>query len=169
MSVHILKYGQSRCDLRGPPRAWPEEDTWISADDTKHLAEVDCWHCICIHLGKPIPTPPASPEHDKVAASNDLPQKLCEFVLEFLPEEHNIVLATRHHHGAECYDEDDALLCGCRDGELYRASQNVVDLAAAFIGVDAKAYNKEKDATLKYIRELNALSDWAKVEGRSML
>lgn len=177
MNVHILKNGWSRCGGKltpaGPPYkgnhpVLPDGDRWVSFDDKDLITHATCWRCICVHLGKPIPTPPPSPEHDKVAASNDLPQKLCEFVLEFLADK-NLVLAERHRHTRGCWDEHDELACGCRDGELYTTGKNVVDLAAAFIGVDAKKYSLEKDAMLKHIRGLNALEHWAKTEGRVML
>jgi hypothetical protein len=132
---------------------------------------VDCWRCICVHLGKPIPEQPKSPEHDKVKESGDLPQRLCEFVLEFLAEK-RIQLAETHEHQDDCYTgegRDRFKVCDRHTNELLRSRRNVVDLAAEFAGIDSKAYSAEKDAALKYVRDLYALEHWATTEGRAML
>lgn len=170
MSTHILKEGQALCGIKGPPAAWPKDDTWVSFDDPRHLDEVDCWRCVCLHVGKPIPDEPKSPEHDKVKASNDLPQTLCEFVKEFLAEK-DLILAKYHRHSQMCRDDASGgdLVCDTDEDDLLPAHQDIVALAAEFIGVDKKAYDAEKDAALKFIRELHALQEWAKTEGHGML
>lgn len=33
MTIHILKYGESYCDMPAPPSSWPPEDLWVSFED----------------------------------------------------------------------------------------------------------------------------------------
>lgn len=178
MSVHITKEERTLCGLQTPSGVnWP----YIRFNDLMNLDTVDCWRCICIHLGKPIPTEPPMPEHDKVTASHDLPQKLCEFIKEFLYEK-GISLAQIHHHSDACRPNQTVpglsrrqqlpragLSCGWQDGEMYPHRGNLVALAAEFIGVDKKKYDAEKDAALKCLQTMNDLQDWAKTEGHMML
>lgn len=167
-TIHILKEGLTLCGFNPLQTAFLGK---LVPFYDKEIAKATCWRCICIAVGREGPKEPATPEHDKLHASNGLPQKLCEFVLEFLPQA-GIQTATMHHHtDAACRDEDAELTCGAREGELFPTVGNsrIVALAAEFIGVDQKAFDKEKDDLLKYVREMNALEEWAKTEGRKML
>lgn len=191
--IHILNYNEAMTLCRKgpghynephrvqvPPYHWNKGDICValealeglknidSVDQTKRLKDVDCPSCILHFLGKKVPPYPPTPEHDKVTASNDLPQKLCEFVKEFLPE-HGITLGEHHHHNEFCEDEEGDRVCGLREGALLLSNKDVVSLAAEFIGVDRKAYDKEKDAALAYAREMNALHEWARTEGRRLI
>lgn len=173
MTIHILKEGWSLCrrcpDIReSNSRSWVGDDRWVFANDEKNLNKVDCPSCILTFLDRKVPDAPKTPEHDKVTASNDLPQKLCEFVKEFLPE-HGITLGERHHHNEFCEDEEGDQVCGLREGALLPCNKDIVSFAAEFIGVDRKKYDKEKDAALAHIREIHALHDWSLTEGRRLI
>lgn len=175
MTIHLLKEGRAVCGA-GAPTQWPQDDHWVSFNDPRHFNEVDCWRCICTQVGRAIPTEPKSPMHDLVKASNDLPQQLCEFVLEFL-QERGIHLSTMHKHDpVECFEYDGETYktpqCSMQEGSLWPANlgdSGVAALAAEFIGVDKKAYDAEKDALLAYIREMHTLEQWAQTEGRMLL
>lgn len=134
--------------------------------------EVNCWRCICVYTGKEMTfSMPDSPQHDLVRESHDLPQKLCEFVEEFLRPK-GIFLAEEHQHSKFCHDDDDPKairLCQMRQRELIPAQVSVVKLAAEFIGLDVPAYDREKDEALTYQRKLNELVDWAATEGKALM
>lgn len=172
--VHVLKEGLTLCGL-DPQFKWPDDHRWVAFDD-RYLYDADCWICVCRRLGKEIPVEPPCPEHEKVDKSGNLPQKLCEFVHEFLAHRGYSLAVTHQHDDEQCYVFDGTRYrtpqCGMREGSLWHAGlgeAGLAKLAAAFIDVDADAYHREKDALLAYVRACNDLRDWVKEFGKANL
>lgn len=148
MKVHLRNDTKTYCNIVLPvfaPGAEGEDWRYSFAAD-----EVNCWRCICVYTGKEMTfSVPDAPQHALVRASHNLPQKLCEFVLEFCPAQ-----------GVKLVD--------CSDGGILTENE-VTTLAAQFVDIDILAYDAEKEAALAFQRKLNELQDWAKTEGKALM
>lgn len=119
-------------------------------------ADVTCWRCACLVLGRPVPTEPPVPEHDRLKAvkheGRDQTQLIGEF-LDWLGSEEagNIVLAVEVMDGL-------APRCGRKE-----------ELIANFFGINENALEAEKRALLDYQRALNKATEWFEKEGRLFL
>lgn len=118
-------------------------------------ADVTCWRCVHLLMGRPLPAEPKTPEHEKLKAAKfegrDATQLIGEFLNEFLPGE-----------GVRLAKYND------REGELYEVG-NKRELIAKFFGINENALESEKMALLEYQRAMNKAVDWAEKEGRPFL
>ena len=148
MKVHLRNDTKTYCNIVLPvfaPGAEGEDWRYSFAAD-----EVTCWRCICVYTGKEMTfSVPDAPQHALVRASHNLPQKLCEFVLEFCSE-----------RGVKLVDDRNG-------GRLTDTAVTI--LAAEFVGVNVSAYDREEVAALAFQRKLNELQDWAKTEGKALM
>lgn len=117
-----------------------------------------CWVCISLACGRPIPSMPETPEHERLKQAkktDDATQLIGEF-LDWLKSEKGYLLCRYPQR-----DHDDDCLVPVREP--------VTRLLAEFFGVDENALESEKQALLKHMREVNAAVSWAKGEGRQLL
>jgi hypothetical protein len=120
---------------------------------TNDKARVDCWHCVLLLCSRPVPAEPDVPEHkklEKAKKTDDATQIVGEFI-DWLREEKGVVFAK------------------WGDSELYAERVPVQRMLGEFFGISESALESEKQALLKYQRELNKAIDWANKEGRGYL
>jgi hypothetical protein len=111
-----------------------------------------CWRCAHLVLGRPLPTEPPCPEHDRLKVAKTEVRDATQLVGEFLEwltdsDEAGYVIADRRG--------DELVPCGVRNTELI----------ANFFGINENALESEKMALLEYQRALNAATEWAEKEG----
>ncbi len=120
-----------------------------------HKAEVTCWKCVHLLMGRPIPAEPTLNEHNKLKAAKsegrDATQLIGEFI-GWLSEEKGLSIAESDKHG-----------------ELYHWRGRRETLIAEFFGINQNALEAEKEALIEYQRALNRAVDWAEKEGRPYL
>lgn len=93
------------------------------------------------------------PEHDKLSAIKDFSQKIGEF-LEWLKYEKRLTLCRVHEeHDSSCYNEEDDLDCGLREGDYFPVYVRDTDLLAEFFDIDQNRLENEKRAMLEECRK----------------
>jgi hypothetical protein len=117
---------------------------------------VQCWKCVHLVMGRPVPPEPAVPEHDKLKAAKHEGRDATQLIGEFLEwlsdgEGGNLVLAEE----------------GSRELYYWRGRKEI--LIAGFFGINENALSAEKDALLAYQRAYNKAIEWVEKEGRPYL
>lgn len=115
----------------------------------------DCWKCILLQCGRPIPPEPPVPEHERLEEAkktNDATTLVGQF-FDWLKEEKSYVFA-------KFGDDTD---------ELIPVFEPVGKLLAAFFGINENALESEKRAMLEHLRAVSKAREWAQTEGKRFL
>lgn len=109
-----------------------------------------CWKCVMLHVGRPLPAEPKTPEHERLEQAkktDDATQLVGEF-MDWLADAKKLVLGR--------WNDDD---------ELIPARENIQRLLAEYFGISQAALESEKQALLEYMRAVNKAREWVKEEG----
>ena len=91
------------------------------------------------------------PEHQKLKAVKSRSQAIGEF-LDWLSNEKDTVMASRHEHSEGCLDEDGRIRCGCGRGDYLPTRATIQSLLAEFFEIDEEKLETEKLAMLATLR-----------------